>query len=172
MPAYILFNLQSIIRNFILLTHMQKFYLLLLLTYKIQPHVTHKRTWFQFSLWRRIYTQIQAKRIKYSRLAFIFKYRQSFIHNFHTDIQICIKTCLQTDMDCTSTSTQLLMFTHFPFKQTYNLNNKFVHIYKQAGLRLRDKHSYKNHHLHSSKQSNGHAVKSSYLLKNQQMYLI
>ena len=36
--AFILLNLNSILRK-VLLTHMQRFYLLVLLTYKIPPHV-------------------------------------------------------------------------------------------------------------------------------------
>ena len=53
--ANLLLNLQSVIRTN-LLTQTQSFYLIFLLTYKIQPHVNIKPTYIHITLSRRIYT--------------------------------------------------------------------------------------------------------------------
>ena len=79
--ANLLLNLQSVVRTN-LLTQTQSFYLLFLLTYKIQPHVNIKPTYIHITLSRRIYTHIQTKRITHYRLAFIRIYIQSYIHAF------------------------------------------------------------------------------------------
>ena len=95
--AYMLLNLQTIIRKFCF-NACKDFDLIFLLTFKIEPHLNTQTSLIHFTLSRRIYTHIQTKRVRHQRLAFMRLYIQSYKRAFHTHIRKCISTYLQTDM--------------------------------------------------------------------------
>ena len=107
---------------------MQRFYLLVLLTFKIQAHVNTQTNLHSLHTFKtNVYTHSDKKNTHY-RLAFIRLYIQSYKRAFHTDIWRCINTCLKT------------------------------YIVSKISL-------------YSFTQLSGHAVKSSYLHKNIQIYI-
>ena len=112
--AYMLLNLQPIIRKFCFYT-CKDFDLIFLLIFTIEPHL-NTPAYFHFTLSRRIYTHIQTKRVRHYRQAFICLSIKSYKRAFHTHLRICISTCLQKDVECT------LQACNYSCVHTFRLN--------------------------------------------------